>query len=908
MTPDRWQRLDRIFQEALEREGAQRGEFLDGACAGDPDLRREVDSLLLAHAGVGAFLEAPAMLPAGARLGRYQLRGPLGAGGMGEVHRAWDEGLGREVAVKMLPRGLAGDPERLRRFEQEARAAGRLNHPNVLAVHDVGQQEQVPYLVSELLEGGTLRERMDGGPIPLARAADLAAQTARGLSAAHAKGIVHRDLKPENVFVTRDGHVKILDFGLAKAMPLEHGRGPRPSDHTEPGVLLGTVGYMSPEQARGEPADHRSDLFALGAILCEMLTGRPAFRRPTLAESLGAILRDDPAAALDDLPSVPEGMSRLVRHCLEKEPEERFQSARDLAFQLETFTGSRPSGRVAAPPASPRAPRWLALLAVAAVAGGAATLAARWWREPPAASFRQLSFRRGTIHQARFSADGYTVLYSAAWDGRPPELYSMRLDGMESRPLGLLGRLLATARGEMAVLAERDGRPRVSRVPLEGGAPREVLEDVVDADWSPQGDEFAVVRRSADRTRLEFPAGRIVYETAGTIETPRISPRADQVAFFDQSMQGNSPGTLMVVDREGQVRSLSAGWTDTGGVAWPPGADEVWFTAARVGNARTLQAVTLGGAQRLLARVPGTLVLHDISRRGEVLVSHASHRSDALGLLPGDARERDHSWLDWTHATELSDDGRRLLFTAEGEGGGALYTIYLRPDPQALPVRLGDGHGTEVSPDGAKVLAMLRGNPPKLLALPTGAGPPLPLSNGHAFAEYHWAWWFPDGRRVLFLSNEKGGPPRLFVQELEGGRPRPLAAPGVAAYRHKPITPDGRHVLALAPGPPEPRFLLFPVEGGDPRPVAGLRADDRPIRWSGDGRHLFVRGPGAGPPAHIDRLDVATGRRERWRDLAPADPAGASRVGDVLLSADGRFYVYNCARELSELFLAEGLR
>jgi eukaryotic-like serine/threonine-protein kinase len=906
MTPDRWQRLDRLFQSALEHETPQRGAFLDRACAGDSDLRRDVESLLLAHAGAGGFLESGrTALEAGARLGRYEIKGPLGAGGMGEVYRAWDEGLGREVAVKVLPRGAGYDPDRLRRFEQEARAVGRLNHPHVLAVYDAGQQDGAPFIVCELLEGHTLRERLKDGPLPASRAADLTAQAARGLAAAHAQGIVHRDLKPENLFVTRDGRVKVLDFGLAKVGPAA-GYGAPPSARTASGVLLGTLGYMAPEQARGETADHRSDIFALGAILCEMLTGRAPFRRATVAETLGAILRDDPAAELQGAPGVPDGLALVAGHCLEKQPDERFQSASDLAFQLDALAGSR-TGPVVTPPGRKRRAAWVALLAVPLLAA-AAFLAGQRWTERALPTFRQLTFRRGLLTEARFSRDGYTIFYSAAWDGRPAELFAMRLDGVETRALGVSGRILATARGEMAVLTSSGGRSVVVRRPLEGGAAREVFEDVLDADWDPAGGSFVLVRRTADRATLEFPAGRAVYTTAGNIESPRLSPRGDLVAFFDRPMLGNTPGTLLTVDRAGKVATLSAGWMDTGGVAWPPDGSEVWFTAAREGTNRSLHAATLTGRTRLLAEVPGTLVLHDISPAGTALVSHVSQRNEAFGLLAGDTRERDLSWYDWTHATELLPDGRGLLFTAEGAGGGPLYSIYLRRDPDAAPVRLGDGHGTEVSPDGSRVLAMVRRDPPQLLALPTGVGQPAPLAANPAFVEYHWAWWFPDGRRALYLAHQRGQSPQLFVHDLSGGGARPLAPQGVTAYRHKPISPDGRDVLALAPGDPQPRFLLYPVDGGPPRPVPGLAAADVPVRWSGDGRHLFVRAPGDGLPVRVDRVEVATGRRERWRELAPADPAGVRRIGDVVFSADGRSYVYNCGRDLSELFLAEGVR
>src|SRR5512136_2295410 len=281
-------------------------------------------------------------LSPGFRLGPYEIGALIGAGGMGEVYRARDTRLERDVAIKVLPAEFAADPDRLRRFEHEARAVAALDHPNILAVHDVGDHEGAPYLVAELLEGETLRERLQAGVLPVRKAVDYALQMARGLAAAHDKGIIHRDLKPENLFVTKDGIVKILDFGLARqalVAPGEDTHSPTLQRETGPGVVLGTVAYMSPEQARGETVDHRSDLFSLGSVLYEMLSGRRAFHGDSSVETLNAILKEEPPELPADR-QIPPLLDRLVRHCLEKKPEDRFQSARDLVYELEGVTGS----------------------------------------------------------------------------------------------------------------------------------------------------------------------------------------------------------------------------------------------------------------------------------------------------------------------------------------------------------------------------------------------------------------------------------------------------------------------------------------------------------------------------------------------------------------------------------------
>src|SRR5262245_4103105 len=357
MKPERWRQVDQLFQAALERAPEDRAAFISEACGEDGSLRHEVEALLAADGETKGFIEAPAYAVAaplivggdtqsllGKTLGHYQIISLLGKGGMGEVYHARDTRLGREVAIKVLPREYSADADRLRRLEQEARAAGALNHPNVLTIYDIGMRENAPYIVSELLIGESLRERMRGEALPLRRAVDYAIQIARGLAAAHEKGIIHRDLKPENLFLTKDGRLKILDFGLAKLTLADNTEveteAPTRRVNTDPGVILGTVGYMSPEQVRGEAVDHRSDIFSFGAVLYEMLCGRRAFHRKSPVETMSAILKEDPPDLSETNKTTAPGLQRVVDHCLEKNPEERFQSARDLAFALQALSGT----------------------------------------------------------------------------------------------------------------------------------------------------------------------------------------------------------------------------------------------------------------------------------------------------------------------------------------------------------------------------------------------------------------------------------------------------------------------------------------------------------------------------------------------------------------------------------------
>jgi hypothetical protein len=837
---------------------------------------------------------------------------------MGEVYRARDMRLGRDVAVKVLPASVAEDAERLRRFEQEARAAGQLNHPNILAVHDVGDHEGVHYVVSELLEGTTLRERLGAEPMPVRRALDYGLQVARGLAAAHDRHVVHRDLKPENLFVTKDGLVKILDFGLAKRAPAALATPPegvaRPPastmDLTEPGVVLGTVGYMSPEQVRGETVDARCDIFSFGAVLYEMLAGRRAFQGASAVETMHAILKDDPPDLAAGGRDVPPGLERVVRHCLEKRAGERFQSARDLAFALEALSAPSLPALPAVRARGPRRPwRAAAFVALLAAVAGIPWITARLRGDPPQASYRQVTFRRGSLQSARFAPAGDTVLYSARFEGEPRGVYSTRLDTGESRSLGLGdATLLAVARAETAILLQRSvgaGGSAVgtlARVPLLGGAPREVQENVLEADLTPDGSEFAVVRLAEGGCQLEFPIGRVLARTAGYLESARISPGRDRVAFVEHPMATDTRGAVAVVDREGHKTTLADGWVDAGGLAWSSDGREVWFTASREGSSRGLHAVTLQGRARTLARMPGQLVLQDVHADGRLLLTHAHPRLEVRGRMPGDGQERDFSWLDLTVVKDISADGRTLLFDESGEGGGPGYAVYLRKMDRSLPVRLGEGSAQGLSPDGRWALSIRLAQPPELVLLPTGAGQPRTLPRG-AVREYHWACFLPDGKRILLVGNEEGRPTRLFVQPLEAGPPRPVTPEGTWTETNT-ITPDGRFVIAHAA---EDR--IFPLEGGgEGRPLAGLEDGDTPLRWSADGKHLFLRARGAGLPARVVRLEAKSGRREPWMSLQPADPAGVVGVGSIVLTPDGRTYVYEYLRALSDLYLVQGMR
>jgi Tol biopolymer transport system component len=853
-------------------------------------------------------------------LGPYEVLAPIGAGGMGEVYRARDTRLGREVAIKVLPSELSSDPDRLSRFEQEARSASALNHPNIVTIHDIGRADDVAYIAMELVEGKTLREVLLPGSLSTKQILRIGVQAAEGLAQAHSVGIVHRDLKPENLMIARDGLVKILDFGLAKlSMPESGVLSAAPTvarAQTQPGSVLGTVGYMSPEQASGQPVDFRSDQFSLGSILYEMAVGRKAFQRETAVDTLSAILHEDPAPIASINPQAPAPLRWIVERCLAKDPDERYASTRDLARELETvrdhLSEASVSGEMAVAIPRPRRsrPAVLLLLLVAIVAAalsGAFLLGKRAGKTPPP-SFRRLTFRRGIIENARFAPDGQTILYDAAWEKNPLEIFSSRLDSPESRPLGLGAALFSVSlAGEMAVAVAPRRVPfgavgTLARVSVAGGAPREILRDVSWADWSPDGKVLAIVREVSGKNRLEYPPGKLLFETSGQISDPRVSPSGDSVAFIEHPILGDTAGSVLLVDRSGRKRLLSAGWPDVGGLAWAPRGKEVWFTAARGGWARSLLAVTQEGRKREIEHAPGGIMLQDISREGKLLVDHQTSRASIIGRIAEESQERELSWLDYSFLRDLSGDGTTLLFDEEGEGGGAACSVYIRRTDGSAAIRLGEGVAQALSPDGKWALTMIL-SPSQLRLLPTGPGDAKDLTQP-GFTYQYGARFLPDGRRVVFRASEAGKGVRYYVQDLERGKPHSFSPEGVAGSGGvMVVTPDGHFVSGVGA---DGRFVLLPVDGGPPRPFAGLEPGDVPLQLSPDGKTLYVRNGAL--PARLYRIETSSNKREFWRELMPSDPAGILRIRTIRITGDGASCFYGYTRHLSDLYLVEGVK
>ncbi len=878
-----------------------------------------------------------AMPMIGQTISHYQITAKLGGGGMGVVYKAEDTRLHRTVALKFLADDSANDPAALERFRREAQAASGLNHPNICTIYDIGEEGGAAYIVMEYIDGQTLKHRIEGKAMRLSEVLDIAVQIADALDAAHSQSIVHRDIKPANIFITRTGQAKVLDFGLAKYTAEAHqghGTGVTSSmptvdanQLTSPGSTIGTVAYMSPEQAMGEELDRRTDLFSLGIVLYEMVTGRQAFRGNTSAAVFDGILNRAPVPAVELNPQLPARMTEILDKALEKDLKMRYQTASDFRVDLQRLrreTDSQGSSKavravpaeavVAQGAAGPKRGR------LVAVASGVVALAlivgaySEGKRQGQAASispptYHQLTFRGGTIRMARFAPDGKNIVYSAAWEGNPIELMITRPDSPESRPFGLAKAevLSISSEGEMAVLLNSHNvdpyinTGTLGRVPLGGGAPREVLENVQWADWSPDGTNFAVVREVGGLSRVEYPIGKVLYQTGGWLSHPRVSPKGDEVAFIEHPVRRDDAGSIAVVDSSGKKKTLSTGWETAWGLGWSPKGDEIWFSSTRLGYGRYLSGVTLSGKERLLAREPGTLTLQDVAKDGRVLITRDVPRVGMVGMTAGTNKERDLSWLDWSAPKDLSLDGKKLLFTESGEAGGENYSTYIRGTDGSPAVRLGDGLSFALSPDQKWVLTGVPRPPVQFSLAPTGAGESKELS--HDQINRLWARWFPDGKRILFSADEAGKGVRLYVQDLSGSPPKAITNEGVNGSLLA-ISPDGKQVAIVGA---DQKPALLTVDSGETRPIAGLEAGEAPIAWSSDGRSLFVYKLGE-VPATVNKLDLATGHKQAWKQLVPPDVSGVTDISSVLITPDGNNYVYEYGRTLSDLYLVNDLR
>ncbi len=769
-------------------------------------------------------------LHSGDRLGPYEIVAPLGAGGMGEVYRGRDTRLGREVAVKVLPDSLSGDGAARERFEREARAVAALSHPNIVALFDVGIEGRTAYAVSELLGGESLAELLGRGPLPVRKAIDWAGQIARGLAAAHERGIVHRDLKPANLFVTREGRVKILDFGLAKTTPP---RGALLSaaptvTPTEPGGILGTVGYMAPEQVRGEPADARSDLFSLGVVLYEMLTGRRAFARDTAAETMTAILREEPPEIMGSGSAVSPGLARVVARCLEKKPDERFQSARDLAFAIENATFASGSslagvapGRAAARGAR-RLPPWLLLAAAGALAAGA--FLAGWLARPEAPAsaptrVTQLTFT-GTDYSPAVSPDGRLVAFASSRDG-VSRIWLKQLAGGGEQPLtagpDLLPRFAPDGSGVLYIHDE-GGPFAVYRTALVGGQPRKLVANAYEADWSPDGRRVAYLRAGPSVppesilgfVELESGVERTLLEVPGWfLGGLRWSPDGGSIAVTRLGTLGGGAGAeLLVVDlASGEARplGLAAGGGQIGGPLWDRDGRSLLYPrgASSVGDLGVVPSLVvrhyladgrvepLFWQRGLLPFRFSNFIPAALGWAGEanVIAGLFEQQETLVELTAGGTRELTRG-LATDRQPAYSPDGRRIVFSSNRTGNLDLWTVdvatgeltQLTDDPAA-------NWDPGFTPDGRSILfSSDRGGHLEIWRTDADGSHAVQVSQDGADAENPTAT--RDGRWIVYASGnaEKVGVWRVRPEGSEATR---LVADNAV---NPEVSPDGRWV------------------------------------------------------------------------------------------------------------------
>ena len=669
----------------------------------------------------------------------------------------------------------------------------------------------------------------------------------------------------------------------------------------------------------------RSDIFSLGAVLYEMVTGRRPFHGTSDFSIASAILVKDPEPISTLQPLTPPALERTIRVCLAKDPDARWQSAGDLCKELRWIAeGGSHSGigmpiavpaRRAIRPGIKRNIAWILTAIFAAVALAALLPLGISRRAPEQLAFHQLNFEREAVFQAAFAGKD-TVVFSAATSGNTPQIFAVRPDYPEPKPLGPPGmQLLAvSSKGELAVLMNakyvwfRLFTGTLARMPLDGGAPREIQEAVRQADWSPDGEQLAIIREVGSKDRLEYPIGHVLREVSGYMSDVRVSPRGDRIAYFEHPRKWDDRGSVNIIDLAGNNFVLSDGYWSERGLTWSPNGEEVLFSASQSGGSFTVYAVTLAGRRRIAYQAPGGLTIQDVARDGRWLANRLDYRYAAIVHTPNAAgrdrvkggapdEDRDLSWLNTSHVRALSQDGSVLLFAETGLGTN--YAVCLRKTDGSPVVRLGEGWPADLSADGKFVLAVVQSHPPRLVVYPTGAGATRQFKRGE-IENYATAEWFRDGNRVLINGNEPGKGTRFYVQDLgeSGSVPRPVTPEGTHDGR---LSPDGKLILALGP---EGKYSLYPITGGDPQPVPELTEADTLAHWSADGRSVLVYRR-AQIPCRLERVDLATGRRTLFKEFAPADRTGLLSMREIFVTDDLRSYAYTAYYQVSSLFVSE---
>ena len=870
-------------------------------------------------------------LQAGTRIGPYEVLALIGAGGMGEVYRARDPKLNRDVAIKVLPQAVASDPERLARFEREAQAVAALSHPNILAIHDFGTSSGVSYAVMELLEGATLRDRLTAGPLSPRKSAEYACEIARGLAAAHEKGIVHRDLKPENVFVTTAGHVKILDFGLARHAVAAAGA----ADHTMtagtgPGVVMGTVGYMSPEQVRGESVDHRSDIFSFGAMLYEMLSGRRAFSRDTAAETMTAILRDDPPEFTDTGKAIPPALDRLVRHCLEKRPEDRFQSARDLAFDLQS-TDSGPAP-VAERPTRSRA-RIIAVGLLLLSVPSAFVLGRLTTSRPTSSEWQDAAFRRVTLGQAAESwpslaPDGKSFTYSSAASGNS-DVYVQRIGGHNATnltrdsPYDDDQPTFSPDGSRIAFHSTRSGGG-IFMMGATGESVRRLSDFGYTPAWSPDGNSVVV----SDVT-FEIPQSRPVFGKLWVISVdsgakrplptgdavqPAWSPDGSRIAYWGNSEGGRRDIWTVAADGAGAPVPVTSDIAIDWSPVWSPDGKWLYFSSDRNGT-MSLWRVALEQATGRVTAAPSPVVpaatvgAFSISKDGNTLLYgtdtirttlYATNFDPASARFAGSPQVvlQGGQQIDYI---DVSPDGRWIAF---GSADRQEDLFVLRTDGtgfRQITDDLARDRGPRWSPDGSRLAFYSnRQGPYEIWSIQADGSRLELLARAPAGSDgLMRPTWAPDGRRLTAKNVQTRSSLMINLDSTVETRARVWAEDAYAGIILQTWSPDGRRIAGTVDhGPDSVKVLLRSVDGDvQVAHTASSQVWEGSLAWLSDSRRLLFTTYAGG----IQLLDSVSGQT---REVFPKPP-GPVQIPVLALSRDSRVFAYVEMRTEGDLWVME---
>ncbi|MGD8439870.1 MAG: protein kinase [Holophagae bacterium] len=849
----------------------------------------------------------------GKTLAHFEVTAHLGAGGMGEVWRATDTTLDRDVALKLLPAELVADVERLRRFQREAKIVAGLNHPNIATIYGFETEGETSILVMELVEGLTLAERLRRGPLTIDDAIAVARQVAEALEHAHEKGIIHRDLKPANIMIDDQLNVKVLDFGLAKALDPSASRPPTSLESiadsptvsvetTRAGSIFGTAAYMAPEQARGKPVDTRADIWAFGCVVYEMLTGSQAFAGETVSDTLAAILRETPD--WDRIPAgTPARIRLLLERCMAKDPRQRIHHVADARLDLDSSEVERPEA-----PMTTRTPnpwRWIA------IAGALATAALSWSLlrpEPPrsAAQFTRLTYERGTITGAAFAPDEHTVIYSACWGDEPSRVYLRRLDSLTALDVDLGdGRVHdASADGRVALIrspplssfAVSSELGTLAVADITGGGVREIIGNALACSFGPDG-VLAVSRMLENSGTIEYPPGRVLAEVAGQSYDVAVSPDGSRVAYVDGPVRRDTGGRIAVVGTDGGVRHLTDEWGDINGLAWTPDGRGVVFSGAENGR-WLIRLVTLDGLVEQRIGVPTELRIWDMASDGRLLVATGESRVETW--VDDAAGSRELTLRAGTFPFDLSRNGRQIVTVVMG--GREELEVFSGPSDGSPLAHIGEGYPFAISPDRRWVVGRETGSTTRLTLWPTGPG-----ESRHVPLEFEASLvrWHPDGASLVAVGSVNGEAQQLWRIDLDTETAEPVSAYPVTvdlAARFY-LSPDGT-TAAIRGG--NGRVELLPLDGGEPWPVPGMLDGDALAGWGLDG-WLFIAERSAESRGHVRliRLDPDSGTRETFREIQAHDPSGVEVVGAVQVASDGSTVAYAIFRDLASVYVVE---